>query len=83
MARLLFLILIGYVLYRMFRRRPAATEVPQDVTPGAETYRDPVCGVYVTEDDAVVGRLAGEKIYFCSRACLDRFQEQLENKAEK
>ena len=46
----------------------------------AVTHRDPVCGVYVSEEDAVVGRLEGERHYFCSMDCLERFREQLDHK---
>jgi YHS domain-containing protein len=46
----------------------------------AATHRDPVCGVYVSEEDAVVGRLEGERHYFCSMDCLERFREQLDHK---
>ncbi|QEM70298.1 YHS domain-containing protein [Geobacter sp. FeAm09] len=46
----------------------------------AATHRDPVCGVYVSEEDAVVGRLEGERHYFCSMNCLEKFREQLDHK---
>jgi len=46
----------------------------------AATYRDPVCGIYVSEEDAVVGRLEGERHYFCSMDCLEKFREQLDHK---
>ena len=83
MPRLLFLIFIGYVLYRIFKGLSAAKDLPHDATASEETFRDPVCGVYVARNDAVVGNLEGEKLHFCSRACLERFRDQLENKAQK
>jgi YHS domain-containing protein len=43
------------------------------------THCDPVCGVYVSEDDAVIGTLDGRRHYFCSMACLERFREQLDH----
>ncbi len=77
MMRLIIWLLLGYVLYRIVKgylgQRPKEEERPR----GAETYQDPVCGVYVTEDDAVIGRMEGERIYFCSMACLEKYQEQL------
>jgi YHS domain-containing protein len=48
-------------------------EVPKEHA-GAETVRDPVCGVYVSEADAVVGRLEGKRYHFCSIACLQQFE---------
>jgi len=72
-------ILLGYLVFRMLRGRK---EVPQEKgRAAAETYRDPVCGTYVAEDDAVVGVLHGTRHYFCSRACLERFREQIEQEA--
>jgi YHS domain-containing protein len=79
--RILIWLFIGYCLYVFFKGRSR-----KQVTPGApprgeetETHKDPVCGVYVARDDAVVGNLEGNKIYFCSRDCLEKFQEQLEH----
>lgn len=77
MMRLLVWLLLGYVLYRIVKGY--LTQRPQRETPprGEETHQDPVCGVYVTEDDAVIGRVEGERIYFCSMACLEKYREQL------
>lgn len=78
MARLLVMIIVGYVLYLMFKGRPEAKELPKDDMPDEETFKDPVCGVYVTKDDAVIGTMDGKKFHFCSMACLEKFREQLE-----
>lgn len=80
--RFLIWLLIGYCIYFFFKGR-GRKEIPPVHAPRkkeTETYKDPVCGVYVTGDDAVVGRLEGEKVYFCSMACLEKYREQLENK---
>jgi YHS domain-containing protein len=81
MIRLLIWLLLIYIGYRVIltliagkdkgpvRRNPASE--------GAETHRDPVCGMYVSEEDAVVGRLDGQRHYFCSMECLDKYREQL------
>jgi YHS domain-containing protein len=45
--------------------------------PGTLTHQDPVCGVFVADDDAIVGKIDGNRIYFCSMACLEKYQEQL------
>jgi len=45
----------------------------------AATFRDPVCGVYVSEEDAVIGKLDGNRHYFCSMDCLEKYREQLEH----
>jgi len=83
MIRILIWLLLAYIGYRVIlaltsgkdrdpeRRKPASE--------GAEAHRDPVCGMYVSEEDAVVGRLDGQRHYFCSMACLDKYRDQLDH----
>ena len=74
------LIYVGYKIIKGFiasKRQEAPTAAPEP--PKDETYRDPVCGVYVTEEDAVIGRLEGERLHFCSMACLEKYRERLEH----
>ncbi len=80
MIRLLMWLLLGYVVYLIFKGRTVKKELPREKPAGEETHRDPVCGVYVVEDDAVVGRLEGKRIFFCSMACLEKYQEQVTHK---
>jgi len=77
--RLLIWILIGYILYLMFRKTRAKVEERKKVVPEEETYLDPVCGVYVSEGDAVIGRHEGKRIYFCSKECLEKYRVRLES----
>lgn len=45
-----------------------------DVTPGAETAVDPVCGMTVEPTSAAASRLReGKTYYFCSTYCADKF----------
>ncbi|MCM2359000.1 MAG: transcriptional regulator [Geobacteraceae bacterium] len=76
----LILIYVGFKIVQGFLRQRVEGE--QSLPPrGEETHRDPVCGVYVTEADAVVGRVEDKRLYFCSMACLEKYREQLENKS--
>jgi YHS domain-containing protein len=77
MIRVLIWILVGYMVYLFFKGRSAKKEIQREKPAGEETHKDPVCGVYVTEDDAVVGKLDGKRIYFCSMECLEKFREQV------
>ncbi|KAF0220471.1 MAG: hypothetical protein FD174_1125 [Geobacteraceae bacterium] len=82
--RLLIWLLLIYIGYRIVKGYLAQREVSGRESPGLkgeETHKDPVCGVYVAGEDAVVGNLEGEKIYFCSMECLNKFQEQLQHKS--
>ncbi len=85
MIRLLFWLLLIYIGYKIVMSLVGPKESPPKEengrTDAETTHRDPVCGVYVSEEDAVVGRLEGERHYFCSMACLEKFREQLEHKS--
>jgi YHS domain-containing protein len=78
---LLWLILI-YVGYRVVQGFLKSREPEERTLPprGEDAHRDPVCGVYVAEADAVVGRIDEKRVYFCSMACLEKYREQLEHK---
>jgi YHS domain-containing protein len=80
--RLLVWILLGYAVYLMFKGRSDKKELPKERPSGEEAHRDPVCGVFVAEEDAVIGKLEGERLYFCSMACLEKYREQLTHKSE-
>jgi YHS domain-containing protein len=77
--RLLFYFVIGYALYRLVKGflRKKSSEIPRR-TGEVETFQDPVCGVYVTREDAVIGKLNGDRIYFCSTECLEKYQATLQ-----
>lgn len=79
--RILIWIILGYIAYRIvkgfFAAKEAAAPKPLKDT---EAFQDPVCGVFVSPDDATIGRLEGEKIYFCSLGCLEKYQEKLKSR---
>ncbi|RNC69197.1 MAG: transcriptional regulator [Desulfuromonadales bacterium] len=82
MLIMLILIYVGFKIVQGFmqRRRQEVPAAPAQAKE-EETFQDPVCGVYVTEDDAVIGRLEGERLHFCSMACLEKYRESLVHKA--
>ena len=71
--RFLIWILVGYLVYRMLRSK-AAPEIAKE-SAATETFQDPVCGVYISEADAVVGNLQGKRYHFCSLECLRQFEK--------
>jgi YHS domain-containing protein len=83
MIRMLIWLLLAYIGYRLIKslttgKKPEVTK--HGASPdAAATQRDPVCGMYVSESDAVVGKLDGQRHYFCSMTCLEKFREQLEH----
>ncbi|MBK5276729.1 MAG: YHS domain-containing protein [Desulfuromonadales bacterium] len=82
--RMLMWLLLIYIGYRVVialttGKKPAAGN-RDAASDAAATYQDPVCGMYVSEEDAVIGKLEGQRHYFCSMACLEKFREQLDHK---
>jgi YHS domain-containing protein len=83
MIRLLIWLLLIYIGYRVIMamvtgRKPDVVN-HDSTTDASMTHRDPVCGMYVSEEDAVVGKLDGQRHYFCSMSCLEKFREQLDH----
>ena len=83
MLRFLIISLMLYIGYRIIvslissKQTQVKSAGSRDI--GIETYRDPVCGVYVSEETAVIGRYDGQRHYFCSMDCLEKFREQLDH----
>jgi YHS domain-containing protein len=83
LIRLLVIGLLLYIGYRIIVSLTTAKKTPakggEKHDQGVETYRDPVCGVYVSEETAVIGRHDGQRHYFCSMNCLEKYREQLDH----
>jgi YHS domain-containing protein len=82
-VRLIFFLLLFYIGFRIVQGYLRSRDTEEKTLPpatGEETHRDPVCGVYVAQEDAVVGRMEGERVYFCSMACLEKYKAQIERK---
>ena len=81
MIRLLLWLLLIYIGYRVILSLTSAKkqepELRSSSSDGVVTHRDPVCGMYVSEEDAVVGTLDSQRHYFCSMNCLEKYREQL------
>jgi len=76
MVRLIWiLILLGivsWVVKRAFfpkNRRPAQ---PGEI--GEEMVKDPVCGCYIPKSQALTLSDRGQKLYFCSQRCFQKYQ---------
>jgi YHS domain-containing protein len=82
LIRWLIWVLIVYIGYRVIKSLLTSTAGKgsgkgPDRT--EETVQDPVCGMYVAREDAIVGVLEGKRHYFCSMDCLDKFRDQLDH----
>lgn len=84
MFRLLIWLLLAYTGFRILKGLVGSSNsTPQNKKrdDAEDTVQDPVCKRYLDKEDAVVGNLDGVRYYFCSRECLDRFQDQLGNRS--
>jgi len=74
-----FCILIIYnALKTVFRsaRQAYRQEDPRTRIMGDEMVQDPECRTYVLKDRAVVRRIQGTNIFFCSEACARQYEEK-------
>jgi YHS domain-containing protein len=72
MKYLIVLILIALAIGYLFKKNKA----PQVTKPAAEVLRqDPVCGAYVPEQREFSLRRGGDRVYFCSKECMNKFKE--------
>lgn len=74
------LLYIGYKTIKSFFARKPEEKRQSDDRASTDAVQDPVCGLFVSRDDAVVGTLDGKRYYFCSMACLEKFREQIDSK---
>lgn len=81
--RFLFIGLLLYIGYRILISLTSANKpsvkTAKRQNSGEETYRDPVCGIYVSEENAVIGKHDGKRHFFCSVDCLEKYREQLDH----
>ncbi len=85
MFRLLWLFLIGYLVFSLVRSLTGlAARKSGPVNPpgpgsgsGEELVKDPQCGAYFPKSEGVSAVIGGEQLHFCSPACRDKF---LQNK---
>jgi YHS domain-containing protein len=41
-----------------------------------EMVQDPICGVYFPRKDGIRKKIKGQELFFCSKACKDKYIEQ-------
>ena len=78
MVRLILYAILGFLIYTIVKavvqgvRAPAPP--PRDGVRNGETMeRDPVCGKFITRDDAVAATSGGRTHWFCSSGCRDEY----------
>jgi YHS domain-containing protein len=67
--------LLGNFITR-FRNPPVARPPAEPaLREGGELKKDPVCGTYVSTAASLTRTVDGQIVYFCSKACRDRFRK--------
>lgn len=77
MIRILILIFVGYIAYRLIRRYlgPGQKVEPRpEVGSIDEMVQDPFCKTYIPKRTALRRVVAGREYFFCSESCADRFE---------
>jgi YHS domain-containing protein len=80
--RLLILILLGYILYRVVKRLMAPRPRVERTPPGMavdELVKDPACNTYVALGSAEKRVIGGKEYAFCSKSCADRYEKEMKN----
>jgi len=76
MLRYIYLIIIGYLIYRLFKgllNQDNKTEANLKADVIDEMIQDPVCKTYIPRRESFRRTFGGKEIFFCSRECADKF----------
>lgn len=84
MWKFVFIGLAAFFLWKMFagdmkRRQDEAKRERDTLIAKGEMVKDPVCGAYVSPEDAVRSSLEGRVVHFCSYECRDKYIRQLQS----
>jgi YHS domain-containing protein len=83
-AAFVFIVYLGFKVYALFMRSVGKGRAQPHVQGGEpcasvnDMVQDPVCGVYISADQAVSVHRKGVTFYFCSEDCYRRFVEKKE-----
>lgn len=67
----------GHWPFRSQKKQQEREETPPNPMPKviAEMKKDPICGTYIPENQAIISEFQGATHYFCSEECKLKFQE--------
>jgi YHS domain-containing protein len=83
MLRILFFGIFVYLLYRVFRKyfgSRGSVERGNDGGAIDEMVQDPSCKTYIPKRTALRKRVGGQELFFCSRECADKYDEETRNR---
>ncbi len=79
MIRFLWYLLVGFLILKLIQAlrgmlKPPRRSANQDLGgKGEKMVRDPQCGTYVPQSEALSETVAGKTHYFCSPECREKF----------
>jgi len=79
MIRFLWFLLLGFLFFKLFQylRESFSHSSPRTSQKqpgkGEKMVKDPQCGTYVPQSEALSATRSGETYYFCSSECRDKF----------
>ena len=79
MARLIFLIILLFILYYVlysFMKYPSLGKKVNRRDEPEELVQDPYCRTYIPKGSAVQKRIDGKDCYFCNPDCLRKYLEK-------
>lgn len=74
---LIILIVLFYYLVKSFFSPPKVRQKKGEgvIDIDDEMVKDPCCGVYIPKKEAIEKKIKGQKYYFCSKECMEKFKE--------
>jgi len=74
---LIILIILFYYLVKSFFSPPKASQKKGygETVIEDEMVKDPSCGVYIPKKEALEKKIKGQKYYFCSKECFEKFKQ--------
>jgi len=73
MVRLLALIAAAYLIYRLFKPSKKKPVPRSDGDVVDQMVKDPQCGTYFPQSQAITAKIDGQRLYFCSKKCRDEY----------
>jgi len=81
--KLLILLVVGYLCYRVLKNWMIAGGQPREHVSSSPKeqiddvmIQDPVCGVYFSKENSIIAEIDGQELYFCSPKCKDQYLNQ-------
>jgi len=78
--RNILILIILFILYHLIRKVFFSLSSPKGREDNGEEVpmvKDPECGVFIQEDQAIIVKAGDEVHYFCSSACAERYGKNM------